>query len=335
MRNTTLLILLFFTSFVSVRGQVLEWNSNFHSFADNREYAKSGRFSQTIFGARFSPEVGLQLNDAHRVRAGFNTLYEFGSRNFVSAMEPVLYYQYEERHWDFLMGVFPRHGLLTDYPRAILNDTLRYYRPNSQGMLAKYENDCFRQIVWIDWTSRQTDFDRETFLFGFSGNYSGGLLFLNHHAMMFHNAGPGIPIPGDNVQDNGAASVKLGLNLSSRTGLDSLAASIGGIMSFERTRNITGWHLPKGLLLEFHAERFRLGISSLFYLGEGHNIIYGDRFYTAKAYNRTDLSWTPISYRNIAGKFILSLHFVEGVIDNQQAFTLRYNIGGKKQVRVN
>ncbi len=333
MRQAAFIILLYFVSVVASEGQVLEWNANFHSFADNREYAKSGRFSQTIFGARISPEVGLQLNNTHRIRIGVNALHEFGTRRFISALEPVLYYQYKERHWDFQMGLFPRHGLLTDYPRAILNDTLTYYRPNTKGMLAKYDNNGFRQTVWIDWTSRQTDTERETFLFGMSGNYKVGLLFLNHHAMMFHNAGPGISIPGDNVQDNGAASIKLGLDLSTRSAFDSLTASIGGMMSFERIRNISGWNLPKGLLLEFHAERYRLGITNSLYIGEGHNIVYGDRFYTAKSYNRTDLSWTPISFHNIEGKFTLSLHFVEGVVDNQQAFNLRYNIGGGKKLK--
>ncbi|QCR24894.1 hypothetical protein [Pontibacter sp. SGAir0037] len=333
MRSFLLVLFLIVSCAITVSAQHFEWNANLHTFADNREYAKSGRFSQTIFGARFSPEVGLQLNNAHSIRAGFNALYEFGGHRFLSEIDPVLYYQYKEHNFDFYMGVFPRFGLLTDYPRAILNDTLRYFRPNTEGMLLKYENDRFRQTMWIDWTSRQTDLDRETFLFGFSGHYKAGAFFLSHHAMMFHNAGPGIPIPGDNVQDNGALSVKAGFDWSNHTMFDSLTVNVGGLMSFERTRNVTGWVVPKGMLIEFHAERFRIGITNSLYIGEGHNIMYGDRFYTAKTYNRTDLSWTPISFRNIEGRFTLSLHMLEGVVDNQQAFNLRYNIGGKKPIR--
>lgn len=332
MRGLSIILLLSLCFSVSIKAQDLEWNTSLHTFADNREYAKSNRFSQTIFGARFSPELGFRLNEVHRLRAGFNALYEFGGHDFISGIDPVLYYQYKENNWDFYMGVFPRHGLLTDYPRAILNDTLRYYRPNTEGMLVKYENARFRQTVWIDWTSSQTDFERETFLFGLSGNYKAGLFFLSHYAMMFHNAGPGIQIPGDNVQDNGAGALKLGLDLSQKVVLDSLAFSIGGLMSFERIRNVTGWQLPKGMLFEFHAEHFRIGITNSLYIGEGHNLIFGDRFYTAKTYNRTDLSWIPIVYRNIEGRFTLSLHFLEGVMDNQQMFGLRYNIGGNKSL---
>ncbi len=320
------LLAFFFTVMVhAASAQKLEYDLNLHTFADNREYAKSGRYPQTIFGLRFSPEIGVLLDSVHRLRAGFNALHEFGSSRFTDKIDPVAYYEFKKSDWNFYMGMFPRHGLVSDYPRAVLKDTFNYYRPNVEGMLLKYENSKWRQVLWIDWTSRQTATDRENFIFGLSGQYKTGVFFISHYAMMLHDAGPAVEIPGDHIEDNGALLVKAGVDLSRKTFLDSLVLNVGGLMSFERVRTIGGWQTPKGLLLEAQAEYKSFGIINSFYTGEGHNIRYGDQFYTAKQYNRTDLIWRPKIYKGIEGMFALSFHFVEGVVDNQQAFGLRYN----------
>ncbi|MBC7565590.1 MAG: hypothetical protein H7223_01325 [Pedobacter sp.] len=321
------------TTFNTVRAQNVEGSLGLHTFADNREYGKSRRYPQTIFGIRFSPELGVLLDSTHRIRVGFNALHEFGSPSFTNRIDPVVYYQYLKNDWNFYMGAFPRYKLLTDYPRSILTDTLIYYRPNVEGMLLKYENEHFRQILWIDWTSRQTATARENFLFGLSGKYKTGLFFISHYAMMLHNAGPAVSIEGDHIEDNGALAIKVGIDLSEKTFLDSLTFSVGGLMSFERVRTVGGWQTPKGMLVDFHAEYKRFGIINSYYNGEGHNIRFGDRFYTSKVYNRTDLTWRPILFKNIEGILDLSFHFVDGVVDSQQAFGLRYTIMGSKKIR--
>lgn len=326
--------LLLFSTTLSY-GQELEGNLNFFGFMDNREYLKSGRYSQTIFGTRISPEVGLRIDSVHRLRIGFNALYEFGSQHakFFDKIEPVIYYQYEQDKIDFFIGSFPRLSLVDDYPRALLSDTLNYYRPNVQGMLAKYENDEFRETIWLDWTSRQTDIDRETFIFGLSGKYKPGKFFISHHAYMFHNAGAAIEVPGDNLQDNGAAELKIGIDLSRSTFLDSLTVAGGGMMSFERTRSISDFVTPKGFVADLYAGYKRFSITNTFYAGQGHHLILGDKFYDAKTYNRIDLGWTPILFKNISGRFVFTYHYADGIMDNQQAFFLRYNLSGSKNLR--
>lgn len=328
-----LTIAVLFTAITNVYAQELEGNLNFHGFADNREYARSKRFSETIFGMRISPELGLLVDSTHRIRIGFNALHEFGSPKFTNNIAPVAYYQYMKKGWDFYLGAFPRQGLISDFPRAILNDTLNYYRPNVEGMLVKYENENWREVIFIDWTSRQTGTARENFIFGFSGTYKKDLFFVSHYAMMLHNAGPAIPIPDDHVEDNGAANVKVGLDLSKKTFLDSLTVSAGGLVSFERVRSVGGWKTPVGMLLELNMEYHKFGIVNSFYKGQGHHLIMGDKFYTAKTYNRTDLTWRPIVYKNLEAKLALSFHFVDGVVDSQQAFGLRYNISGSRSLR--
>lgn len=321
------------TAFNNIYAQELEGNLNFHGFADNREYARSKRFSETIFGLRVTPSVGLLIDSAHRIRLGVNVMHEFGSPKFSNKADIVAYYQYLKKNWNFYMGAFPREGLISDFPRAIMNDTLNYYRPNVEGMLVKYENENWKQVIFIDWTSRQTATARENFIFGFSGRYKKDAFFVSHYAMMLHNAGPGIPIPDDHIQDNGAAMVKAGVDLSHKTFLDSLTISAGGMMSFERTRTQGGWQTPKGLVVDLSMEYHRFGITNFFYKGEGHHLIMGDKFYTSKTYNRTDLTWRPIIYKNLEGKLALSFHFVDGVIDSQQAFGLRYNLFGSRSLK--
>src|SRR5215217_996853 len=325
--------ILFSIAVNNLRAQEIEGNLNLHTFADNREYAKSERFSQTIFGLRFSPEIGLVLDSVHRLRIGLNALHEFGSPKFANTVDPVAYYEFKKQDWNFFMGMFPRRGLIDDYPRAVLKDTFNYYRPNVEGMLLKYENENWRQLLWIDWTSRKTATDRENFIFGLSGGYKKGIFFYSHYAMMLHNAGPAIPIPNDHLEDNGAVAVKVGLDLSKKTFLDSLTINTGGLLSLERVRSVSSWKTPKGLLFELQAEYHRFGITNSFYTGQRHHIDYGDQFYTAKTYNRTDLTWRPRIYKGIEGQFTLSFHFLEGVIDSQQAFGIRYNIFASKSLK--
>jgi hypothetical protein len=331
--NKTIIIILFFAlgGFRS-QAQRLEGSLDYFGFADNREYGASNRFSQTIFGNRLSPEVGIALDSVNHFRVGFNALYEFGSKG-INKVDPVIYYRNTKNNWNFYIGAFPRQNLIDDYPRPLFKDTLNYYRPNMEGMLWKFENQHGKETMWIDWTSRQTNTEKETFLFGLSGVANFGKFYFSHYGYMFHNAGPAIAIPGDNLQDNGGAILKLGVNLSKKTFLDSLNISAGSFTTLERTRGVTDLETPTGLIIDAYAAYKKFSISNSFYTGQKHNSIYGDQFYTANTYNRLDVGWQFINYLHVQGKFVLSLHFVEGTVDNQQAFTLRYHIAGSKNIK--
>ena len=306
--------------------QTLEGAINFHGFVDNREYAKSNRYSPTYFGARFSPEIGLLADSAHRFRVGINVLKQFGSKDFTDKVDQVIYYQYKKQNNTFFIGAFPRLGLIDDYPIALLSDTLSYFRPNIEGMLYQYQTEKFRQNIWIDWTGKQTATDRETFLFGFSGKYQPGMFYLSHYAYMFHNALSGISTPEQHLEDNGAVQLQFGLDLGKRTFLDSLTISAGPMISIERTRNVTGIQTPKGFITYLYAGYKQFNLRNTFYAGGGHHLINGDVFYSAKQYDRLDLGWTPISYKNIEGGFVFSFHFLDNIINSEQTFSLRYRI---------
>lgn len=314
--------------------QLLEWNVNLHGFADNREFAKSGNFSQTIFGLRFSPEAGLLVDSTHRFRVGVNFIQEFGARQNDRQFEPVVYYNYQRRGFRFYMGMFPRFGLLDDYPRAILNDTLLYYRPNVEGMLLRYTGKSVQQQVWIDWTSRQTAMDREQFLVGLSGKVNVASFYFSHYAMMWHNAKAAQGNEEQAIRDNGAVMASVGYSASQATGLlDSVDINAGGILAFDRLRGHYDFRFPKGFIANAYLAHRRFFVQHTFYAGEPLDIPYGDRFYMAPLYNRLGLGWIPIRHRRLEGRFIATFHFTRGAIDNQQQFLLRYIIGRKHPVK--
>lgn len=317
-------------AYQAVHAQQIEGQIDFHGFADNREYSNSGRYPQTIFGTRVTPELGLLVDSIHRIRTGVSYLHEFGTKNIKNPVRPVAYYNYDNNGFDFKIGMFPRHEYLDEYPKAILSDTIGYYQPNIEGMLVKYKNEHFHQQIWIDWNSRQTRTDREQFMVGISGNVNlNKTFYIKHFATLWHNAGPMVdtPDPDDHIRDNGATSLHIGADLSDRGWLDSININIGGIINYDRLRNVYDWQLPKGFLSEIYLEHYKFFIRNTFYTGESLAIPYGDVFYTSKQYDRLDIGWIPLRYRNLEGRFIAGFHFSEGVVDSQQQFILRYTIG--------
>src|SRR5690606_2967004 len=293
-------------------------------------YAQSGRYSQSIFGIRIAPEINFSLDSSHFLHAGINYLHEFGSRlETAHLVSPTIYYNYKRLGHDFYIGMFPREGLLSGHHRAILNDTLNYYRPNIEGMLWRYNRGGSHQQLWIDWTSRQTAIDREQFLAGASGHIGMGVMYLSHQITLWHNAqtNGAAEIDEPPIRDNGSAMVKLGTGLTSIAFLDSLDISAGGLIAYDRVRGVYGWRTPKGFIADVRAEYRNFFVANSFYTGESLPIAYGDRFYTARRYNRLDLGWKPLQYNGLEGLFMLSFHFTPGAVDNQQQFSLRYRIG--------
>ncbi|QNL51474.1 hypothetical protein H8S90_07835 [Olivibacter sp. SDN3] len=320
-----MLCLCLFGYFVKAQ-QRLEWNLHTFGFADNREYTNAGLYSQSILGIRVAPEIGISVDSIHRVRFGINFLQEFGAQPFGAKVNPTAYYNYENKGVSFYLGAFPRVDLIGDYPRAVLNDTLMYYRPNIEGLFLRYQKEGFHQQLWVDWTSRQTANDREQFMVGLSGKFQKNLFFFSHHLTMLHTASSlNETFP---VRDNMTGMLQLGLDLSKRTTLDSLTFSAGMLLSLDRQRGLYESRTPKGAIIDVHAAYRAVFLNNTFYKGQAHDIMFGDRFYTKDTYNRLDLGWKPFRLANLEGSFMLSLHFTPGQISNQQMLLLRYNLGG-------
>ncbi len=314
--------------------QKFEWDAGFDGFLDNREYF-SIEVPQTIFGSRIWGEVGASLSDGHSFKAGMNYLYEFGYHLDSYAPDITMYYRYEDHGINFRIGSFPRSGLL-DFPISLLSDTLLYYRPNIEGVYLGYKGKWGYQKVFIDWTSRQTDDSYERFIFGFSGRLQAGILYMNHHLMMGHFAGKGIPEPDHHLRDNGGFDFNLGTDLSEKVFLDSLTFSGGGLVSLDRIRGVDdGWQTPAGFVGRFTACYRWMGINGLIYRGQGHTFLYGDPFYKLDRYGRIDLYYMPFRSEKVSLKINFVLHFSKNQLDYSQQILLSMALNGSKPLRKN
>jgi hypothetical protein len=332
-----LFILSILSSAAAFAQDSLDVHFNALGWLDNREYKAFIPRSRTYSGTRTELDFGLHIDTNHSFIVGINTIHEFGAQPYFLNEVPVAYYNYKSKKWLFNAGEFPRAGLIDDYPRAMLNDTLMYYRPNVEGLLARYTNGGFTETGWIDWVSRQTDTQREEFIFGAEGKYAPGnnnMFYIRHYFMMEHDAGAAILLPTDHIFDNGAVEVRLGLNLTHKTGLDSLSFEAGNLSSFLRERGVDGWQTRNGFVFSGYAGYHRIALFDELYKGQGSIIYYGDSFYEKTFYNRLDVIFTPFLSNRIKGQFIASFHFSPGhANDNQEVFRITYDLGRKTIAR--
>lgn len=327
--GSILLPVLFFH--LTLQGQETVWRGAYNGFFDNREYFNNYVQPQTMGGSRASAEVGYALNKNEEFLAGADFLYEFGSRPNLANTKPVIYFHYKNNFVSTYLGSFPRYRLV-NLPYVLLADTFQYYRPNVEGIYVKFRKPWGSQSAWLDWTSRQTNTDRETFLIGGTGVLHSQMLFFRYDFIMMHFAGPAIRIPNDHIRDNGGLVAVAGMNLSHKTFLDSLEVSSGIAFSYDRLRNVYNFRFPIGSFSEINLLYKFVGIKSTFYFGQGQIQMVGDGLYQASFYNRTDMYLKFFKRGRVNGKVQFSLHFIEHVLDVSQSFTIYADLSGRKPV---
>ncbi|NOZ47088.1 MAG: hypothetical protein GXO79_09950 [Chlorobi bacterium] len=318
-------LIILFLSATTIKSQDFRYATGFNGFADNREYTYKYTMPQTIFGARIYADIGYKIDDYQWFGAGLNYLYEFGSYDSLRRPEPVLYYTYVKNPFKFYIGSFSRNKLL-EYPKALLNDTLQYYRPNIEGMYLKFSGTWGYENVWIDWTSRQTFNKREVFLFGLSGVKNFNNLFVSHQFLMLHYAKSANKLANEYIRDNGAFASEIGYRFSENSYFDKLEVSTGFILGLDRKRSINKMNFPVGSYTQIKFNIKRVGLMQTLYFGEKQSIIYGDSFYQSTQYSRTDLILIPIKNEYIESEFILSFHYAGADLNYSQSFVLRMNI---------
>lgn len=329
------LFIFLFTGFAAVAQTTLDVDFSGLGFLDNREYKDFVARSRTYSGTRIAPDLGLNIDSMNHFVVGVNAIHEFGAQPFFLKADPVAYYKFTGKQWLFYAGEFPREGTLTNYPRALLNDTLRYYRPNVEGLMAQYHTPNLMETGWIDWVSRQTATQREEFLFGAYGKYRPSLFgpfYVSHYFLLLHDAGAAVLLPDDHIMENGGAQVRLGLDFSKKQHLlDSLSIEAGDMLTANRTRGIDGWQTSNGLVVSIYASYQHFAIQNEFYGGQpAQDVTYGDSFYQKKFYDRLDMMWNAFNAKGLTGQFILSVHRTPGFTSNQEAFRLTYQLGRRK-----
>ena len=153
---------------------------------------------------------------------------------------------------------------------------------------------------------------------------------------MGHFARSRIPPPDFHLRDNGGFDLNMGVDLSGITFFDTLAVSVGALVSLDRIRNVyEGYQTPAGLLTQLLLSYRGIGLQGTYYRGQGHEFLYGDSFYKATEYGRIDFFWQPFRKKNICGKIVFSVHFIEQTIDYSQQILVSIDIGQVKPIRGN
>ncbi|MBN1598966.1 MAG: hypothetical protein JW894_11795 [Bacteroidales bacterium] len=327
-----LILILILGNKFSILGQSLIWQAGNYTFFDNREYFNEFVAPQTMFGVRTFGTIGFAINKHNDILAGADLLYEFGGTIQAKNLKPVLYYHHNKNTTNLYFGTFPRKDII-NLPNVLQTDTFQYYRPQVEGIYLEFTKPWGSQNIWLDWTSRQTDVNRESFLVGGTGRLKAGSFFYRHDFIISHFAGPAIDIPGDHIHDNIGLCAAVGLNLSTLLPLDSVIISAGYTMSYDHLRTVYDFHFKHGSISEIYARYKMIGVRSVFYLGQGQEQFVGDHFYRAHYYNRTDLVWYIFNNKNIRGKVQFTIHFLEDKLDVSQLFTIYSTLNGSKKIK--
>jgi hypothetical protein len=300
---------------------------------DNREYFNNYAQDQTIFGARTFGQTGIAINKSQEFAVGLNILYEFGSSLDHKNIDPVLYFHFENKLLNLYLGSCERKGLI-NLPLLLQSDTFQYYKPNIEGMFLEVRKPWGFQNVWLDWTSRQTNENREIFLIGGTGILKVGAFFYRHDFIITHYAKTAVNAPHEHIRDNGGFSAGIGVDFSKQTFFDSLSLSTGFAMSYDRRRNIYLYPFEyyEGSITELNAEYRAFGLKFVTYFGDGQVQMAGDPLYRAKFYNRIDLFIKFFKKGPVKGEVKFSLHFIEDIVDISQVFTIYLNIGGTRSL---
>ena len=318
--------MLFGFSALWATSQNFEYKVLFEGIGDNREYFNDYGYPQTILGSRAAFEGGVS-SDNHKLRMGFSYLYEFGSQPDAQKVKPIIYYQFTNPEIDFLFGAFSRRDKI-NFPLAMLTDTLLYYRPNIEGMYGKYTWNWGWQNGFIDWLQHQTDIKREMFAAGVSGELHLGPFIVENFLLISHVALPKIRIKSEHIKDYMGFSLRAGIQTKEKAAFQGYL-KVGILNSAYRERSVTdGFITANSLFAEARGQWKSLAIKTVLHSGQGHSFAFGDNFYRAENYSRTDLIWYFLNKEQIKGHFNWSLHVIDWQeLNNQQQLSIIYVFG--------
>jgi len=337
MKNSIWIFIFLFVLSAEGTSQQPFWQARLSSFFDNTEFGGSAyQIPQTMAGVHIAPAFGLKWDSVHSIRAGVDLLHEFGSDKIIGDVFLTAYYKYDRRPFRFLMGAFPRDYAVDRYPRIFFQDSIKYYRPNMNGMLVEYSGEQLFLNLWLDWTGRQSLEMHETFFAGFSGKYYQGVFYVQNFSYMFHFAGKMDPVIDEALHDNLVFLGAAGLDFSGKTILDKLEINLGWVTGMDRARaDNTGWFVQHGLLSEAKIEYWYLGLFNTFYTGNGQMYYYGDHdnelywgdpIYRTKTYDRADFYINFAKNKVLDIRLIYSLHFTEHTMYHEQALKMSVNL---------
>ena len=308
------------------QAQDFEYQVLFEGIGDNREFSREYAMPQTILGTRGAFELGVSF-DEHRLRGGLSHLFEFGTELDEQKPKLTLYYEFQDEKNSFLFGAFPRRDRI-DFPLAMLSDTLLYYRPNIEGLFGKTSWKWGHQLGFVDWVGRQSETQREQFMAGASGEIFHNRLFLQNYVLLFHNALTSNDDADEHIEDYVGFALQAGIRTRENSAINGYFKA-GVLNSMYRHRSITdGFEVATSLFAEVKGRYKNFGLKSVLHSGGSHQFMFGDTYYQADDYLRTDILWYFIQHKRVKATFNVSLHWADWeTLDQQQQLSVIYVFG--------
>jgi len=317
------------------------WDVSLTQFFDNREYNSVFSRSQTFFGFRLAPEIGIRFDECYSIMAGLNFLADYGARPGIKAEDYIAYFQYKGKKFNGYAGLIPRAKSMGNWAYAFFNDSINYYDPNISGLLLQYLGKSGYIELGVDWHSMISDTKREKFLLFCNTRLHFHYLYAGLQAAMYHH---GTTHLDDELVDNILLYPHIGVNLAVVTRFDLFDLRAGWIQAFQNNRQYVGKYVtPGGFQLDIGLEKWHFGVNNTLYTGRnlmpywvasttrldyGSGLYWGDPYYrTDSVYDRFELYWQPRIGKRISLR-ISSVHHYDGTCWGwQQKVHLMVNLG--------
>ena len=315
------------------------YDTDFLLYFDNKEYDRTpGQRSQTIFGVRLAPEIGVQIADSteskHKLMAGVSYNQPFGASWGEITVKPTIYYRIETKGFDINLGFVPYRYLKETLPEYLLSDSISYYNANLQGALFQYESKHGFASLMADWRGMYSYETREAFRVIATGQYKYKGLQVGGYAMLNHLANN---MQTNCVYDDIMVNPYIGFNAAEYiTPIDSFNIRLGYIGGFQRERATETAFFTHAINAELFFRWKFLGLKQSFYYGNSLYPLYekqkttlnmGDPWYKSKLYSRTDLFVYLYNNRFVNCYFSLNMHVNEtGNINFQQQLIAQFNL---------
>lgn len=341
-----LLFILFAIAAGNASAQKFLWEVDFDYRFDNREYSGSRLAkSETLFGVRLMPLVGMGWGNGNSVIIGGDFMTDFGSSSFSTRPSFLIYYNYNSDKYSVYAGVFPRNRMMGEYSNAFFSDAVQFYDGSLDGMLLQYRGARGYVELGCDWNGKYDVGQREKFMIFSSGRIQFGAFYAGYNGSMYHYS---VSPEHNGVVDNMLTYPFIGADFTGRWGFRRLYVQAGWLQAFQNDRLYVGKYVrPGGFQGEVCVERWGLGIYNSIYIGKnimpyytpvidgqpeyGAGLYCGELFYRTDSgiYNRGELYWDIISKPDVKIRISAINHFDGRVSVWQQMVTIRINLSDR------
>ena len=294
MRNILLLISILLTAVSASSQPRFTYDVDYEMNFDNREYSPS-KFSKsmTIFGARLTPAVGLEVcqpdSTNHKLMFGVDVMKDFGAspvsenlaggqtdetaqslNNFSLFRELTLYYNLEKKigttEVSMYVGIFPRSRMQGKYSQAFFSDSLKFYDNNLEGLLLQFHRPKSEFEVGCDWMGQFGVSRRERFMIFSSGeSIVAPMLTFGYSGYMYHFANSQ-QVRG--LVDNILLNPYIRIDLGPKMKLQTFSLTLGWLQALQHNRKHVGHYVfPGGGHLDLEVRNWNVSVKNHFFCG--------------------------------------------------------------------